>query len=197
MGIPYPQYPYNPNIDGFDTNEPGVQPSPGNPGVVQVHGVASAMQNLTADLQYYICFASSPLCFSDPNPNPPPNQETTRLVNIQVTQNPFDISQKNFEVLLMSIGLRAMPVVLQDPVAVPELREFTRELSGEGFVWKFAVERGVQFYNFTPFGIPGPVGLLINDLDGVILPSGVRITTVAGSPSGWAQNVTFNRIDYL
>jgi hypothetical protein len=163
----------------------------------QIHGAATSMQNLTADLQYYVCYASSPDCFVDPNPNPPPSQEIPRLINIQVTGNPLDESQKNFEVLLMSIGLRAMPVVLYDPYAVIELADYTLELSGEGFIWKFAVERGVQFYNFTPYGTPGPVGLLIDDLDGVIIPSGVRVTTVSGSPTGWAKNIVFERMGSL
>lgn len=163
----------------------------------QIHGASSAMQNLTADLQAYVCYAASPGAFTDPNPNPPPSQELARLVNIQVTGNPLDQSQKNFEVFLMSIGLRAMPVVLSNPAPVLELSDYTLDLSGEGFVWKFAVERGVQFYNFTPYGTPGPVGLLVDDLDGVIIPSGVRITTVTGSPSGWARNITFSRIDPL
>jgi len=160
---------------------------------IKIHGAATAMQNLTADLQYYVCYASSPLCFTDPNPNPPVSEEVPRLVNIQTTGNPLDESQKNFEVLLMSIGLRAMPVILTDPYPVIELADFTSELSGEGFIWKFAVERGVQFYNFTPYGTPGPVGLLVDDIDGVIIPSTVRITTVPGSPSGWAKNVAFAR----
>jgi hypothetical protein len=164
---------------------------------VQINGAASSMQNLTADLQYYVCYAASPLCFSDPNPNPPPTEEIERLLNIQVTSNPLDESQKNFDVFILSIALRAMPVVLSDPLAVQQLADYTTELSGEGFIWKFAVERGVQFYNFTPYGTPGPVGLLIDDLDGVILPSGVRVTTVPGSPSGWAQNVAFYRMDTI
>lgn len=159
----------------------------------QIHGAATSMQNLTADLQYYVCYASSPLCFTDPNPNPPSSEELIRLINIQVTGSPLDESQKNFEVLLMSIGLRAMPVILADPLPVLELADYTLELSGEGFIWKFAVERGVQFYNFTPYGTPGPVGLLVDDLDGVVLPSGVRVTTVNGSPSGWAKNIAFAR----
>lgn len=163
----------------------------------KVHGAATAMQNLSADLQYYVCYAASPLCFTSPNPNPPANEEVYRLINIQVTGNPLDESQKNFEVLLMSIGLRAMPVVLSNPVPVCQLADYTPELSGQGFIWKFAVERGVQFFNFTPYGTPGPVGLLVDDLDGVVLPSGVRITTVKGSPSNWAQNVTFSRMDSL
>jgi hypothetical protein len=164
---------------------------------VQIHGASSSMQNLTADLQYYICYASSPGAFTDPNPNPPPGDELARLVNIQVTGNILDQSQKNFEIFLMSIGLRAMPVVLANPLPVLELADYTHELSGEGFIWKFAVERGVQFYNFTPYGTPGPVGLLIDETDGVVLPSGVRITTIYGSPSGWAKNVAFERADTI
>lgn len=164
---------------------------------IKIHGAATAMQNLTADLSYYVCYAASPLAFTDPNPNPPPNQELLRLVNIQVTGKTLDQSQKNFEVFLMSIGLRAMPVILANPTPVLQLADFTPELSGEGFVWKFAVERGVQFFNFTPYGTPGPVGLLVDDLDGVILPSGVRITTVNGSPSGWNKNVAFAKMETI
>lgn len=163
----------------------------------RIHGAATSMQNLTADLAYYVCYASSPGAFTNPNPNPPPSEELARLVNIQVTGNPLDESQKNFEVFLMSIGLRAMPVVLSDPAPVLQLADYTIELSGEGFIWKFAVERGVQFFNFTPYGTPGPVGLLVDDLDGVIIPSGVRITTVTGSPSGWAKNIAFSRMESL
>jgi hypothetical protein len=163
----------------------------------QINGAASADQVLTGSLQYYICYVSSPGCFTDPNPNPPPNQEIQRLVNIQVTGSPLDQSQKNFEVFLMSIGLRAMPVVMTDPIPVAQLAAHTIELSGEGFIWKFAVERGVQFFNFTPYGTPGPVGLLVDELDGLILPSGVRITTVKGSPSGWALNTVFSRTELL
>jgi hypothetical protein len=110
-----------------------------------------------------------------------------------VTANPLDESQKNFEMLLMSIGLRAMPVILSNPTPVLQLADYTTELTGEGFVWKFAVERGVQFFNFTPYGTPGPVGLLIDELDGIILSSGVRVTTVDGSASGWAKNTVFER----
>ena len=163
----------------------------------RIHGAATSMQNLSADLQYYVCYASSPGAFTDPNPNPPENQEIARLVNIQVTGSPLDQSQKNFEVLLMSIGLRAMPVVLSNPSAVLELADYTLDLFGEGYMWKFAVERGVQFYNFTPYGTPGPVGLLVDDLDGVVLPSGARVTTVSGSLSGWAKNVAFSRMESL
>lgn len=163
---------------------------------IRINGASTSMQNLTADLQFYMCCAASPGAFTNPMPNPPADQQLQRLINIQTTGNPQDQSQKNFEILLMSIGLRAMPVVLSDPEPVADLTQFTHELSGEGFVWKFGVERGVQFYNFTPYKTPGPVGLLIDDLDGVILPSGVRLTTVTGSPSGWPINAIFFKVGY-
>lgn len=164
---------------------------------IKIHGASTSMQNMTADLQYYVVYVSSPACFTNPNPNPPLSEEISRLVNIQVTGNPLDESQKNFEIFLMSIGLRAMPVILTDPLAVLQLADYINELSGEGFIWKFAVERGVQFFNYTPIGTPGPVGLLIDDTDGIILPSGVRITTVSGSPTGWAKNVAYYRMDTI
>ena len=163
----------------------------------RIHGAATATQSLSADLSYYVCYASSPNCFTLPHPNPPVDQELTRLVNIQVTGSPTDQSQKNFEVLLMSIGLRAMPSILTNPTPVLELSDYTVELSGQGFMWKFAVERGSMFSNFTPVGTPGPVGLLIDELDGVILPSGVRITTVSSMVSGWAKNIAFSKMESI
>jgi len=137
----------------------------------QINGSATANQVLTADLQYFTTYASSPCCFTNPDPNPPPSEMVERLINIQVTGETLDQSQKNFEVLLMAIGLRAMPCIMMDPVPVLDLSLYTMELTGQGFMWKFAVERGAQFFNFTPFGTPGPVGLLIDDLDGIPLPS--------------------------
>lgn len=162
--------------------------------VKKVNGTAFAGQTLTGGLQYYACYALSPLAFSNPQPNPILSEEFDRQVNIQLTGKFGDQSQKNFEILLMSIGLRAMPVVIGDPVAVKDLLEYTPLLSGEGFVWKFAVERANQFYNYGNIGEPGPVGLLVNDIDGVILHSGVRLTTTNNSYTGLARNIVFEQL---
>src|ERR1035438_3433099 len=97
-------------------SEPGARNDAANIGVTKINGAASAQQNLTSDIAWYTCFASSPMCFTSPNPNPPECQERERLINIQVTKSPLDESQKNFEILLMSIGMRAMPVILADPI---------------------------------------------------------------------------------
>lgn len=161
----------------------------------KIHGVATSIHSLTDFVQYFACYTSSPGAFTNPMPNPPEDQSLDRLINIQVTGKTGDESQKNFEVLLMSVGLRAMPVFLTNPVAVMNLSAHTLDLSGEGFIWKFAVERGAQFHNYTPYGTPGPVGLLIDELNGIILPSGARIVTVSGDPSGLPKNTSFAKLE--
>lgn len=162
---------------------------------VKINGTASATQVLTGDMQYYRCIASSPFAFSKPDPNPMICEEIERGVNILVTNNGKDQSQKNFEILLMSIAMRAMPVILANPQRIEEIACYSKELSGEGFVWTFAVERESQFFNYSPYGTPGPVGLLIDEIDGVLLPSGVRLTTKTSRDHKFPVNITFQRVE--
>lgn len=159
----------------------------------KINGYASSTQVLTGDIQYYLCVASSPGACSAPCSNPPSREEIERGVNILVTQCGRDQSQKNFEILLMSVGMRAMPVFFTDPQPVPEICEYDPALCGEGYIWKFAVERGEQFQNNSRRGTPGPVGLLIDEIDGVILPSGVRLTTIKSKDR--PINITFQKYD--
>lgn len=162
---------------------------------IKIHGAASAQQNLTADLQFYILYCTSPGAYSDPDPNPPEAQEQIRSVNILVTDHIQDQSQKNFEILFQTLALRAAPVIMNNPVAEQSLAAAgAPTLVGEGFMWKFALERGDIWQNFQT---GDPVGLLIKDLDGVIIASGVRITTVPGSPSGVPMNMEFIRVSNL
>lgn len=160
----------------------------------RVHGAASSQQNLTGSLQFYHCFVLSPGAFTDPEPNPPVPQELTRLVNIQVTEEISDQSQKNFEILLQSIALRAMPVIMNNPLAVLDVGTEAPTLTGEGFIWKFSVELEDVFLDFSN---SNPVGLLVKEIDGVIIDSGVRLTTVDGSTSGIPKNIEFTRTDKL
>jgi hypothetical protein len=164
----------------------------------RINGAVTAHQNLTGSLQYYIVFVSSPGAFSDPNPNPDEIDEIARGVNIQATGDVSDQSQKNFEILFQSVALRAVPVIMNDPIAVSDLSaEGAPTLTGEGFIYKFSVERLYVFENSGPNGTIGPVGLLIDELDGVVLDSGVRVTTVDGSLSGFSKNIEFIRVDEL
>lgn len=81
-----------------------------------------------------------------------------------------DLSQKNFEILVQSIGLRASPVILQEPRAVEDLTDEGSTLAGEGFAWCFGVERAQAFEQNSD-----PVALLKSELAGIVLATGVTL----------------------
>lgn len=148
--------------------------------VTKAHGGASADQVVTGSAQYYTVWCSSNNAFTDP--------DNASGVNIRVTGNITDESQKNFEVMVQSIGLRAMPIILNNPVAVAELaNEDAPTLTGEGFVWRFAVEFRDAFQTTT-----SGVGLLVEELNGIVLPNGTVLDT-----AGVGQNIEFERTDQL
>lgn len=141
----------------------------------KIHGIVSADQSLTGNMQYYTVYMQSPLAFSDPSANPPEDESLIRQLNVMMTDNLDDQSQMNFELLFQSIGLRAWPVVFNNTRAVEELSvEGAPTLEGEGFVWKFACEMADAFMDYSNMN---PVGLLVKELDGIILYSGARINT--------------------
>ncbi len=148
--------------------------------VDRIHGIASAFQSVTGGLQYYTVWVSSPNAFSDPS--------NATGVNIAVTGNIQDESQKCFEVLVQSVGLRAMPALMNDPVAVEALENVgATVLTGEGFVWRFASDRSEVFATST-----NPVGLLVEELNGIVLPNGTILDT-----AGAGQNIEFIRSEQL
>lgn len=160
---------------------------------IRIHGTASAQQNLSGELQFYFVYCTSPGAFTDPEPNPEDVEELTRSINILVTDNIQDQSQKNFEILYQSVALRSAPTIMTNPEPILALEnEAAPSLSGEGYIWKFSVERNDLWKDFQ---LDDPVGLLVKELDGVILESGVRITTIDGSPSGIDKNIEFVRVD--
>jgi hypothetical protein len=148
--------------------------------VSKAHGSASASQVLTSNLQYYTVWCESPNAVSDP--------DNATGINIRITGDIADETQKNFEVIIQSVGLRAMPIILNDPLAVPDLAaDGASIVTGEGFVWEFSVETEGAFATKT-----SSVGLLIAELDGIVLPSGAILST-----SGGGQNIEFIRQDDL
>ena len=94
-------------------------------------------------------------------------------IDITVTGNYNDNSQKDFESVVQCIGLRAMPTVMNNPVAVSGVGSQVLEnygapsLTGAGFIFKFATE------------IPGAhsVDTLKEELNGIVLNAGVIDTT--------------------
>ncbi len=148
--------------------------------VSKTHGVSSASQVLTKSLEYYTVWCESPNAFSDP--------DNATGINIRWTGDIADETQKNFELIIQSIGLRAMPIILNNPLAVADLAvDGASVVTGEGFVWVFSVETEAAFATKTD-----PVGLLIEEMDGIVLLNGAIIRT-----SGGSQNIEFEWRDTL
>jgi len=148
--------------------------------VERVHGTAGAFQSVTGTLQYYTIWAESANAFTDPN--------TATGVNIKTTGNIQDESQKNFEMLVQAVGLRAMPVIMNEPRAVADLAVAgATTVEGEGFVWRFASDRLDVFAKEAD-----PVGLLIDELNGIVLANGAVLET-----TGIDQNIEFSRSNEL
>ncbi len=144
--------------------------------VSKTHGLASVSETVTEDLQCYTVWSKSPNAFSD--------SENATGVNIRITGDIADETQKNFEVIVQSIALRAMPIILADPFAVIDLAEDGAvSLKGEGFVWQFGVEQTEIFSTKT-----NELGLLIEEINGIVLPSGCILSTV-----GKNQNIEFEK----
>ncbi len=84
-----------------------------------------------------------------------------------------DNTQKDFESIVQVIGLRAMPVVMNNPVALSGVGELVLEgygaptLTGAGWIFKFAFEReGVH-----------TIDTLKDELNGIVLNGGTIDTT--------------------
>ena len=137
--------------------------------VSKANGVASASQVLTDDLQYFTVWCESPNAVSDP--------DNATGINIRFTNDIADETQKNFELLVQSIGLRAMPIILNEPLAISDLEaDGATSVTGEGFVWLFSVEQENVFATKTD-----EIGLLMLELNGIVLPNGVVLNTNSGN----------------
>jgi len=107
-------------------------------------------------------------------------------LNITVTGNYNDNTQKDFESVVQCIGLRAMPTVMNNPVAVSGSGSQVLEsygapsLTGAGYIFKFATE------------IPGAhsVDTLKDELNGIVLNAGVIDTKTT-------VNMEFTKQDLL
>lgn len=112
----------------------------------------------------------------------------TLFTKLDITQtgNYSDNSQKDFESVVQCIGLRAMPVVMNEPVELSGSGAFVLEnygaptLTGAGWIYKFAFEReGVH-----------TITTLTDELNGIVLNAGTIDTTSS-------VNMEFTKQDLL
>ncbi len=94
-------------------------------------------------------------------------------IDITRTGDFGDNTQKDFESIVQVIGLRAMPVVMNNPVELSGVGELVLEgygaptLTGAGWIFKFAFEReGVH-----------TIDTLKDELNGIVLNGGTIDTT--------------------
>jgi len=111
-------------------------------------------------------------------------------VDIGVTGNIRDTSQKNFEILIQSVGLRAMPVAMTDPIITSDLAMAgSKSFNGEGYVWKFSVDQKEVFVS-EDNNVINNVGLLIEEINGIVLADGTVLST-----KGKSKNIEFRKLE--
>jgi len=110
-------------------------------------GAMGSSETLSGNIEFYTLFTS---------------------MDITRTGDFADISQKDFESVVQVIGLRAQPVVMNEPVALSGVGANVLEnygapsMTGAGWIFKFAFEReGVH-----------TIDTLKDELDGIVLNSG-------------------------
>lgn len=132
---------------------------------VDTLGSTKQFQALSGNLEIFTVWCASSGAVSDP--------DNAQGVALKITGNVTDITQKNFEILVQTIGLRASPVILDLPEAVSDLRDRgAPTLEGEGYVWCFGTERASQFAQAH-----SATALLVSELAGTVLANGVVIVT--------------------
>jgi len=89
-------------------------------------------------------------------------------IDITSTGDYSDLTQKDFECMVQVIGLRAQPIIMNNPVYVPGTGDIVLEnygaptLTGAGWIFKFAFEReGVHSLH-----------TLVDEMHGIVLNGG-------------------------
>lgn len=115
--------------------------------VGQRSGAMGSSEVLSSNIEYYTLFTS---------------------LDITSTGDFTDNTQKDFESVVQVIGLRAQPIIMNDPVALNGVGANVLEnygapsLTGAGWIFKFAFEReGVH-----------SIDTLKDELDGIVLNGG-------------------------
>ncbi len=133
--------------------------------VGQRSGAMTSMEVVTGDIEFFTLYTT---------------------LDITNTDNFADNSQKDFESVVQVIGMRAMPIVMNNPVELDGTGNNVLEnygapsMTGAGYIFKFATER------------PGAhtVETLVNEFNDIVLNSGTVDTKSS-------KNMEFTRQDLL
>lgn len=114
-------------------------------------GAMAAQEVLTGNIEFYTLYTT---------------------LDLTATGDYTDATQKDFESVVQVIGLRAMPVIMNNPVQINGTTDTldmygAPTLTGAGWIFKFAFEREAVHTLQT----------LTNELDGIVLNGGTIQTT--------------------
>lgn len=85
-----------------------------------------------------------------------------------------NIDRKNFEILKQTIALRSTPEQILPLKYTRSVKEYgSTKFVGLGYIWEFAIEAVDIFFDKGD-----PVGILVKELDGIVLPCGGVLRTV-------------------
>ena len=133
--------------------------------VGQRSGAMTSMEVVTGDIEFFTLYTT---------------------IDITNTDDFGDSSQKDFESVVQIIGMRAMPIVMNNPVELDGTGNNLLEnygapsMTGAGYIFKFATER------------PGAhtVETLVNEFDNIVLNGGTVDTKNS-------KNMEFTKQDLL
>lgn len=133
--------------------------------VGQRSGAMTSMEVVTGDIEFFTLYTT---------------------IDITNTDDFGDSSQKDFESVVQVIGMRAMPIVMNNPVELDGTGNNLLEnygapsMTGAGYIFKFATER------------PGAhtVETLVNEFDNIVLNGGTVDTKNS-------KNMEFTKQDLL
>lgn len=114
---------------------------------IERSGAMSSQEVVTGNIEFYSLFTS---------------------LDITKTGDYADNSQKDFESVVQVIGLRAMPIIMNNPVALNGVGQNLLEnygaptMTGAGWIFKFAFEREAVH----------TIDTLRDELDGIVLNGG-------------------------
>lgn len=93
-------------------------------------------------------------------------------VDIRVTGDINDVSQKNFEILVQTISMITTPYWDEPPVATEKMSIFYHKFKGEGFVWCFHIESVDSFTKINEDGTEDQTAVFNDVLNNILLPNG-------------------------
>lgn len=130
--------------------------------VDKVHGASRRHESLTGNLQYFTLYTT---------------------LDITNTGDLADATQQDFELVVQTMSLRALPIVMTDVVASANLAtDGAPTLTGAGFIWRFVTEREDAL----------TVAFLVEDFDGLVLNAGTVDTVAPGVNTEFTKDENLN-----